>query len=893
MVRHWFPRADFLQNIEDSVSPLFPAWSRKSSRLPSLYEHAIRAVTEALKGRTQNATLVLTPVELDEVSVEKIRQSIPDWAKDSLATECLKDILRVLAKRRLIEAPLPRVRLRTLRRLVVDHSAHKMMYWSEWDDLVQFWLQTTLSYKPCLTGNLQNLEVFTEWQNQHHEFACSAMLALLIDGAAVRHHLGRHFRFLEFKHIDVQTGWMTLPFSGYQRKRETSALRFRIPLGMLAQLFLNRYLLFLLKWKKELGLPGSPIFPTNYAVHIESNFAHWLSALARRDRIRLPPLWIRKDPCSQAPQKSSTAIVSKFIYSARAVLLERLPPFLVASLVGQLRYVPTSHASFNRLFLMDTLNGKHQDRESTNSVSVNTTCPLPQICHEPEEPEQCRDLLPPAVANLSSTVERVIQDVRNYLRPLRKGLPDKALSLIAIEIQQSLSLLRVLPANIPESIDAPESNLKLFFEHVTDMLCGRKFTRLGKLGPATIARYFTGMIDQILLCVGSENLLALRDTNQVGKIVALSMRDYSNQRTQKAIKTQWSAFFSYLHAKDPAIPEMNPKDPRLWTTWDGHEYDLLTYDDLNGIIASLHKTEEPREAIVYALVYTLAGYAGLRLHEICGIRFRDIIITQDQLLLRIHVSKSPAGRRTLPLNLLLEKTEHILFTDYLVDRFQSVRHLPDWLDLPFLALDDANTRLDEDSLGRKAKAHLAKAPFDATLHDLRHMFASWLLVRWYVARYGKPANVPALSHRIFDDPCSERLLRLFDQSSIGQSVTTDKYHDPVLYMIARLMGHAFPTTTVETYIHTFDLVHNLFLTSSRGARSYLMTQSPLNQQLASKMLVCDDVTANKLIRQATVRGGGKYKPLGKVCNPNNILVAQRRRIKAGGRKKVTRSRKKK
>lgn len=886
MARHCVPRADFLHEIQHTVRPLFHGWSRKSSRLPALYEHTLQAVTAALEQHAADRTLVFTPVELDEVGVEQIRQSLSGWSKDSLPTECLKDILRVLISRRLVKAPLPRVRFRTPRRLVVDHSAHKMTYWSQWDDLVRFWLQTTLSSKPCLTGDVHAVK----WQNNHHEFACSAMFALLIDGGVLRHHVGRHFRFLDFKHIVVQEGWLAIPFSGYQTVRQTSQLRFRVPLGLLAQLFLNRYVLFLLKWKRQLGLPGEPIFPSDYTAQLERNFAHWLSALTRREPIRPAPSRAPNDSRAHTLKSSSTTIVSKFIYSARATLLETLPPFLVASLVGQLRYVPMTRASFARLFLDNNKSLGPQQTVSNQSARLNMLASLSQIYQQDEESPRREDELPPAVASLSSDVERVIQEVRSHLRPLRKGLSQDRLRLIAKQIDQSLTILRVLSRDITDSIDAPESNLRLFFEHVTEMLRGRQFTGLGKLAPATISRYSTGMVDQILLAVGDQNLLALRESNQVGDIVALAMRDYSNQRTRKAIKTQWAAFFSYLHARDQKIPEIDSKDPRLWTTWEGHEYDLLTYDDLDRIITVVHEEEKPREAAVYELVYTLAAYAGLRLHEICGIRIRDLVSTQGQLLLRIPVSKSPAGRRTIPLDLLLDVNGCELFDRYTSTRLDTVRNVPEWQDLPLLTLDDANSRLDEHTLGRKAKKHLATAPFDTTLHDLRHMFASWLLVRWYAARYGTSKDIPIFAHRIFKGPCPYRLVGLFDHSSITSLEATDKYHDPILYLIARLMGHAFPTTTVETYIHTFDLVHKLFLSSTPDSSPHLAPLSPLTQQNASNLLACDDVTANGLIRKAASGESDRYQPLDQECNPNNILIAQRDRIADCGRKKRKRSR---
>lgn len=886
MIQRFFSPSDFLQSIEASIQPLIPVWSRHSRRLPDLYKHALHALHETLIENIRSELLIAPPFQLEEANIEKVRQSIPGWAKDSLPTECIRDILRVLRMKRLIEAPSPRVRFTTSRRLVVDHSSRKIAYWGQWNSLGSFWLDTTLAYTPILTGDIRDADVLAEWEHHHHEFACSAMFALLIDGAGIRHLRGSHYRYLELAQIDVTNGWVTLPFSGFQPKRKSSRLRFRIPLGTIAQLFLNRYLLFLVKWKQDLGATGLPIFPPPYRPHLEKNFAHWLAALTSGEKVRRPPPWIGNKSNAATAKTVTTKIVSKFIYSARAILVQTLPPFLVASTTGQVRYVPATAVSFNRLFAINTKARQKETRITVNRSSPNTTVSLPRTFTNAETPEPFVDVLPPEVAELPLKVERAIDQVRECLRPLKKGLQKETLRLIAQDVQKFLAPLHALSAETTDSINAPESNLRLFFEHVTDMLYGRVSSGLGKLAPATIERYFTGMVDQILLCVGSINLLALRDTNQVGTIVALAMRGHLNPRTQRAVKTQWSAFFAYLNSRDHAIPEVNSRDHRLSTTWDGYEYDLLTYDDLDRIIESVRKTEKnDTQASVYALIYILAGYAGLRLHEICGIRLRDIIITQNHLLLRIHVSKSPAGRRTLPLNLLLENSDYKLFTEYLIRRHDSVQHLPDWLDLPFFTLHGTNSRIDEESLGRKARSHLSQAPFRVTLHDLRHMFASWMLVRWYVARYGTPADVSFLHHRIFDKTCSQNLLHLFDWVSDRSFETADTNHDPTLYLIARLMGHAFPTTTIETYIHTFDVIHKLFVLSGGHSPFHPRFPSVMTQQSASNLLACDDVTANGLIRKAAFGQVHGYQTLKQECNPNTILTAQRDRIADGGRKK--------
>jgi len=94
---------------------------------------------------------------------------------------------------------------------------------------------------------------------------------------------------------------------------------------------------------------------------------------------------------------------------------------------------------------------------------------------------------------------------------------------------------------------------------------------------------------------------------------------------------------------------------------------------------------------------------------------------------------------------------------------------------------------------------------DFVFHSLRHSFASWLLLRWYAARY--PELVDDLiekNHPVFSNACQKRLISFFaseDDESIPDHNASD------LVKVSKLIGHSGQETLFSTYIHSFHVIH--------------------------------------------------------------------------------------
>lgn len=94
-------------------------------------------------------------------------------------------------------------------------------------------------------------------------------------------------------------------------------------------------------------------------------------------------------------------------------------------------------------------------------------------------------------------------------------------------------------------------------------------------------------------------------------------------------------------------------------------------------------------------------------------------------------------------------------------------------------------------------------------HGLRHFFASYFILRWFAALYGRDAAA-ALGEVLSSVWFSEEALAGFRTLFVprtwapGASITTHPFTD-----LAMFMGHGGPEITVAVYVHTMDWLQRL------------------------------------------------------------------------------------
>lgn len=284
-------RADYLAEIEVTVCRLLPTWSRDSPKLPEYYSHCLQTLQRFIEKETQPGSIIVTPYLLNEHQVETIRRSIPSWDKIALLKYCLDDILRVLKRKGLLDAPRPRIVLRTPRRLVVHQTPQRLALWPQLNSVMAHWLKqtvkgpATLQVNPDDPGDRRKLEI------EEREVVCSAMFALITTGGAVRDWRGNHLAWLQRTDINPVEGVLQIPLRNPMTQRtgqQTSAFSsngptrvyLRVRLDVVARILLNRFLIFDQKWGTLLGHPPSDphLFPQKYRDNL-GLFASWLHTL--------------------------------------------------------------------------------------------------------------------------------------------------------------------------------------------------------------------------------------------------------------------------------------------------------------------------------------------------------------------------------------------------------------------------------------------------------------------------------------------------------------------------------------------------------------------------------------------------------------------------------------
>lgn len=284
-------RSDYLAEIEVTICRLLPTWSRDSPKLPEYYSHCLQALQRFIEKETQPGSFIVAPYLLNEHQVETIRRSIPSWDKIALLKYCLDDILRVLKRKGLLDAPRPRIVLRTPRRLVVHQTPQRLALWPQLNSVMAHWLKqtvkvpATLQVNPDDPGDRRKLEI------EEREVVCSAMFALITTGGAVRDWRGNHLAWLQRTDINPVQGVLQIPLRNPMTQRtgqQTTAsssngptrVCLRIRLDVVARILLNRFLIFDQKWGTLLGHPPSDphLFPQQYRDNL-GLFASWLHTL--------------------------------------------------------------------------------------------------------------------------------------------------------------------------------------------------------------------------------------------------------------------------------------------------------------------------------------------------------------------------------------------------------------------------------------------------------------------------------------------------------------------------------------------------------------------------------------------------------------------------------------
>ena len=213
-----------------------------------------------------------------------------------------------------------------------------------------------------------------------------------------------------------------------------------------------------------------------------------------------------------------------------------------------------------------------------------------------------------------------------------------------------------------------------------------------------------------------------------------------------------------------------------------------------------------------ALIYILAYYGSLRVIEITHLTINDIHIVENEVWINVRVSKSEAGKRTVPLHAFAPTEILDRFIQLVDERYAQFDHVNIASKNIFLIGEDEDPETQQPEHGVLYALTLLKSVFgDALdLHTLRHNFVSWSFLRLFSQL---PAINNLLNHyapNLLEPKCHHQLER---HLSWGRHQPSSEWTH-LFVELSRITGHANFQTTALHYTHTLGPVVNSLMSLS-------------------------------------------------------------------------------
>ena len=272
--------------------------------------------------------------------------------------------------------------------------------------------------------------------------------------------------------------------------------------------------------------------------------------------------------------------------------------------------------------------------------------------------------------------------------------------------------------------------------------------------------------------------------------LAAFLDDYATANAAKAYRGVVRDFYSFLVKEGLAQSDQIDFSSRSLYFSEGYrERDLITEEEFHHVLAASCSYKERFGQWVRPILILLRR-AGLRCAEASTITPRDFQgLTECRLFIR--TSKTRAGKRVLPLYLLLNRRELQLVLTFVA----SVRR-ERGADVSLMTAPDGSS-IKPEVIGRRVvKLLQAGGVYGQTAHGLRHAFASGLAAAWWLRMTDRWQSGEYLAAHDW----TRGALYAFGRPDIeGRAV---EHADD----IRRLLGHADVGVTFERYIHILDLI---------------------------------------------------------------------------------------
>jgi integrase len=491
--------------------------------------------------------------------------------------------------------------------------------------------------------------------------------------------------------------------------------------------------------------------------------------------------------------------IKKFKTLALYTLFSRIPCFIASALVNEIRCYSFDARSMRTVIrsLDEAQTIKCPRKDNKNSRKKESQIPDSASIRSDFDDNRSTMLKNKTFKEVFDKLHRIRLDIPRGAKANQKKDAIKA-------IEKAISRLKHLHIKPEEGflknlwyyalwLEVQLSNSKLKIKSFNTEASGIEFKFLYMLGPVAIDSMSSG---------------------QLKEVTTKTFILYRSSGIRTSVKVFTEALYDY---QDNIFPPMSWEqllwgtDRELWKENSQTTKPLITFKQIRVALEKALKCTKI-DPLKIRVTLILGFFAGLRISEILHLDDKSLIYDGGYVL-RIRTSKSASGIRNIPLSLLLPKA----YLNELVDFFKKAEKLK-YIDSPgrepFLIFTDKEPFKESIKYSNEIAAIFKTINPDVRFHHLRHNFASWFLIRWYVLLFDKdhiPEDSEFLTEEIFNKKYLSYLRVLlfgYGQSKIGQ----DSFSH-VLLALARIMGHAGPTTTMNSYIHVFDWLYKLIVGS--------------------------------------------------------------------------------
>jgi integrase len=280
---------------------------------------------------------------------------------------------------------------------------------------------------------------------------------------------------------------------------------------------------------------------------------------------------------------------------------------------------------------------------------------------------------------------------------------------------------------------------------------------------------------------------------------------------------EFDLYLAAVYGKDPIN-----KDEMPWAAdgLDRVDASLITFEQYATVLVLIDRTwpcTEAKERRKIARLLVILGFrCGLRRREALCIRMRDLSLDGVcEMLIRpskTHRLKSPNAKRRLPLDVFLTGSELSELQDWIGERRRQGAQMDDCVfgnalenlkTVPPTIFTQINRCLSD--VTGNPKAHF---------HQCRHAFASWLFLALMLSDLDPVQDLFPHLHQTTEWLAQAHSLR----ERLYLNAQHTRRH---AYMLAQLLGHGNPDTSMANYVHFLDWLLAIHLRQSRRMRPAL------------------------------------------------------------------------